>query len=148
MGYTYKNMIGLTPELAKLAQVSFNLPIYELLVDDNTESLVEDDIIIAHYNDSRIFGIDKLDILPSVKNEFYAKLMEFVINEGNTTNELPYEQSIKDSLYLYPVVKGYPADSASIEELLEFSDIVNVNREMPAQETLEEWEKYHNHFNK
>lgn len=63
-------------------------------------------------------------------------------------NNLPYEKAVKANEYVFNAVKMYNANSASIEELHEFSDIVNFNRDMPAQETLEEWEKYHNHFNK
>lgn len=63
-------------------------------------------------------------------------------------NNLKYIKEVKNNTYIYDTVKRYNSNDASIEELQGFSDIVNFDRSMPAMETLEEWEKYHNYFNK
>ena len=63
-------------------------------------------------------------------------------------NILPYEKElglIKNSM-VYDTLVEYSADDASIEELQQFSDIVNFDRSLTARDTLDEWDKYHYYF--
>lgn len=62
--------------------------------------------------------------------------------------QLPYEKELRENSMVYDNVVEYPADEASIEELHQFSDIVNFDRSLTARDTLEVWDMYHNHFNK
>lgn len=60
--------------------------------------------------------------------------------------QLPYEKELLENSMVYDNVVEYPADDASIEELQQFSDIVNFDRSLTAHDTLEEWDKYHYYF--
>lgn len=61
--------------------------------------------------------------------------------------EAIYKDEIKEDIYLFDLIKKYEKEDVSVEELLRFSDVVNYDRSMPALETLQEWNKYHNYFN-
>lgn len=64
----------------------------------------------------------------------------------NSKNILPYEKELIENSMVYDTLVEYPADEASIEELHEFSDIVNFDRSLTARDTLYEWDKYHYYF--
>jgi len=61
---------------------------------------------------------------------------------------LPYEKELIENSMVYNTLVEYPADEASIEELQEFSNVVNFDRSLTARDTLDEWDKYHDYFAK
>jgi len=68
------------------------------------------------------------------------------LNQLPGKHALPYEKELIENSMVYDTLVEYPADEASIEELHEFSDIVNFDRSLTAHDTLCEWDKYHYYF--
>jgi len=60
-GYSFKGMLGISSGIANYIQTILNHQVYEIL-DNNTESAIEDQIIKPQPNDNRIFGVEFKDL--------------------------------------------------------------------------------------
>lgn len=89
-----------------------------------------------------------------VKNELTSG-EEFLALEyisGNYSNDVEiivipeYVKEVREHTSLFNSIKEFSSNEASVEELQEFSNIVDFDRFKTAASTLEEWEKYHKYF--
>lgn len=78
-GYSFKGMLGISPGIANYIQTILNHQVYEIL-DNNTESAIEDQIIKPQPNDNRIFGVEFKDLS---KDDLVAILQQWNTYSAN-----------------------------------------------------------------
>ena len=138
IAYTFEDIDGSVETFKRLSEVVGITIMNEtitLKLGDNDRGDTLEVPLISGYNTPYVS-----DVTDEIGTEHYV----YYEQRGN----LYYDRELRKNEYVFNKVQDYPADNVSIEELIEFSNIVNEDRSLTAQETLKEWEKYHTFYNK